>query len=144
MDIDSKLDSLLCVEQVRQVSQSTSMCLMVRSMRSSLICLAALKRTAASWRDPRESAACCGPSSNAGCWEVKCSTSLSTESHDHDIQYCLRCSVSIPRSAVPLPVSCSLQRKISVIPRLLGCTVWRKVLLFYWQEFLVCLWYIFI
>ncbi len=86
----------LCWKQVKQVSQSTSTFLTARSTRSFLICLAVLKRTVASWRDPRENAACCGRSWNAGCWVASFSTRLSTElqlgpQHFH-------CSVSIPPS----------------------------------------------
>ena len=66
-------------KQVRQVSQSTSMFHTAQSTRSFPICPAALRRTAASWRDRRESAPCCGRSWNAGCCVARFSTRLSTE-----------------------------------------------------------------
>lgn len=89
-----KLVLLLCWKQVKQVSRSTSMSHTAQSMRSSLICLDVPKRTVASWRDPRESAACCGRSWNAGCWVVRLSTSLSIESQDHTLCTQLQCEHS--------------------------------------------------
>lgn len=77
----SQGDSLcLCWKQVRQDFQSTNMFPTDPWMRSSPICPAGPRRTAASWRALRENAACCGGSWNAGCWVVRLSTGRPTES----------------------------------------------------------------
>lgn len=76
----SQGDSLrLCWKQVRQDIPCTNMFPTDPWMRSSPICPAGPRRTAASWRALRGSAACCGGSWNAGCWAVRLSTGLPTE-----------------------------------------------------------------
>lgn len=70
---------VLCLNQVKQDFPCISMFPMAPWMRSSPICPAEPRRTAASWRALRENAACCGGSWNAGCWAVRLSTDLSTE-----------------------------------------------------------------
>lgn len=71
---------LLRRKQVKRVSRSTSTSPTARWMKSSPTCPAALRRTAASWRARRESAACCGRSWSAGSWPVSSSTSPPTKS----------------------------------------------------------------
>lgn len=66
-------------EQVRRDSRCTSMCRTARWTRSSRTCHAERRRTAASWRVRRESAACCGRSSSADSSVDNCSTNLSTK-----------------------------------------------------------------
>lgn len=76
------LNQNLC-PQVKRVSQCTNTSRTGQWMRSSRTCPAALRRTAASWRAPSGSAAFCGRSSSGACSGGKYSTSLSTESRDH-------------------------------------------------------------